>query len=54
MRWIMEQKAKDYELILKQLGVLDIDSPLINRFDEVDGKYLEEFVEILNRHCQWD
>ncbi len=36
------------------IGVLDIDSPLIGRFDEVDGKYLEAFVEILNRHCQWD
>lgn len=29
------------------IGVLDIDSPITNRFDEVDQKYLEEFVEIL-------
>ena len=35
------------------IGVLDIDSPLTNRFDEVDGKYLEEFVEILNQYCKW-
>jgi|SRR5690625_323261 len=28
-------------------GVLDIDSPITNRFDEVDQQYLEQFVEIL-------
>jgi len=28
-------------------GVLDIDSPITNRFDEVDQQYLEKFVEIL-------
>jgi len=31
----------------KVLGVLDIDSPIKNRFDEVDQKYLEKFVETL-------
>lgn len=31
-------------------GVLDIDSPTLNRFDEVDQKYLEEFVAILEKH----
>lgn len=31
----------------KLLGVLDIDSPIKNRFNEVDRKYLEKFVEIL-------
>jgi len=25
-------------------GVLDIDSPITDRFDEIDEKYLEEFV----------
>lgn len=29
------------------IAVLDIDSPVKNRFDEVDKKYLEKFVEIL-------
>ncbi|TYR82139.1 GAF domain-containing protein [Priestia megaterium] len=29
------------------LGVLDIDSPSKNRFDEVDKHYLEKFVEVL-------
>ncbi|XJZ26498.1 GAF domain-containing protein [Bacillota bacterium Lsc_1132] len=31
-------------------GVLDIDSPEINRFDEVDQEKLEEFVELLVKH----
>lgn len=29
------------------IGVLDIDAPILNRFDEVDRVYLEEFVAIL-------
>jgi L-methionine (R)-S-oxide reductase len=31
------------------VGVLDIDSPIISRFDEVDQHYLEKFVEVLAR-----
>ncbi|MBR2281862.1 MAG: GAF domain-containing protein [Spirochaetales bacterium] len=31
-------------------GVLDIDSPLFNRFDENDREGLEEFVRILERY----
>ncbi|MFE7063937.1 GAF domain-containing protein [Sutcliffiella sp. NPDC057660] len=31
----------------KVIGVLDIDSPIKNRFDEVDRTYLEKFVEVL-------
>lgn len=31
-------------------GVLDIDSPEENRFDELDQKYLEEFAETLMNH----
>jgi L-methionine (R)-S-oxide reductase len=31
----------------KLLGVLDIDSPEKNRFDEIDQQKLEEFVEVL-------
>lgn len=31
-------------------GVLDIDSPIRDRFDGTDQKYLEEFVMILARH----
>lgn len=29
------------------LGVLDIDSPIKNRFDEIDQQYLEEFIKEL-------
>ena len=29
------------------IGVLDIDSPKLERFDEVDQRYLERFVDIL-------
>ncbi|MFH5781581.1 GAF domain-containing protein [Heyndrickxia oleronia] len=32
------------------IGVLDIDSPEINRFDEVDEIHLKEFVEALVKH----
>lgn len=28
-------------------GVLDIDSPILHRFDELDQNYLEQFVEVL-------
>lgn len=35
-------------------GVLDIDSPLLNRFDELDKYYLEELVHILESSCDWD
>lgn len=34
----------------KVIGVLDIDSPITNRFDEEDEKGLQQFVEILSRH----
>ncbi|WP_019639902.1 GAF domain-containing protein [Paenibacillus fonticola] len=37
---------KDDEL----LGVLDIDSPITSRFDELDREQLEQFVEELVRH----
>lgn len=33
-------------------GVLDIDSPITNRFDETDQTYLEKFVTILEKHLQ--
>ncbi|WP_047985112.1 GAF domain-containing protein [Ornithinibacillus californiensis] len=34
----------------KVFGVLDIDSPILNRFDETDQTYLEKFVEELTKH----
>jgi L-methionine (R)-S-oxide reductase len=32
------------------IGVLDIDSPEFDRFDEIDEKYLKLFTEILSNH----
>lgn len=32
------------------IGVLDIDSPVVNRFDEVDKEYLERFCKALAGH----
>lgn len=34
----------------KIIGVLDIDSPIVNRFDNEDKKYIEKFVEILIKY----
>ncbi len=34
-------------------GVLDIDSPITERFNEIDKRYLEEFVEKLNKVIDW-
>lgn len=31
-------------------GVLDIDSPIYNRFDETDQVYLEKFVQVLEKY----
>lgn len=36
------------------VGVLDIDSPILNRFDEEDALYLEKFVSILNKYIDWE
>lgn len=35
------------------VGVLDIDSPLLARFDEEDKKGLEAFANVLQNGCQW-
>lgn len=34
----------------KTYGVLDIDSPSLNRFDTVDKQYLEKFCDVLIKH----
>ena len=41
--------VKDNRLI----GVLDIDSPILNRFDNEDLIGLKEFVNILNENIDW-
>lgn len=33
-------------------GVLDIDSPILSRFDEEDEEYLMKFVEIFNKYVK--
>lgn len=38
----------------KVIGVLDIDSPSIARFAEVDAKNLEEIVRLIIEGCTWD
>lgn len=38
--------TKDDELV----GVLDIDSPIYNRFSDIDKEHLEEFVKILMKY----
>ena len=35
------------------IGVLDIDSPVKARFDDMDAKGLSDFVNILNRYLDW-
>ena len=35
-------------------GVLDIDSPLMSRFDEQDRQGLEELMALLAAGCNWD
>ena len=37
----------------KIIGVLDIDSPSVARFDEVDAKNLEEIVQLILEGCAW-
>lgn len=34
-------------------GVLDIDSPVFERFNDVDKVYLEKFVDKLNKYLNW-
>ena len=36
------------------LGVLDLDSSLVGDYDELDQKYLEEFVAILLEKTEWN
>ncbi len=38
----------------KVYGVLDLDSPEIGRFTELEAKYFERFVEKLSQYIDWD
>lgn len=35
-------------------GVLDLDSPENSRFTDLEKKYLEKYVDILNQYISWD
>lgn len=35
-------------------GVLDLDSPLVGRFTELEEQYLVKFVNKLNQYCSWN
>lgn len=37
----------------KIIGVLDIDSPIVERFDEVDKKHIEKFVNLLIKYIDF-
>lgn len=37
----------------KVLGVLDIDAPVLNRFDQIDQKYLEQVVTLVLTKSIW-
>ncbi len=37
----------------KLMGVLDIDSPIIDRFNDEDAEYLQKFVNLLNKYVDW-
>ena len=47
---IVVPMVKDGQL----LGVLDLDSSLVDDYDEMDQKYLEEFVAILLEKTEWN
>lgn len=35
-------------------GVLDLDSPSLNRFTDLEKKYMEKFVDKLNEYINWE
>lgn len=52
--------ASNSELVIpiikenKIFGVLDLDSPIKNRFTELESKYFVKLVEILNEYIDWN
>ena len=37
----------------KVVGVIDVDSTVVETFDDVDKKYLEQMAEQLAKGCDW-
>lgn len=38
----------------KLVAVLDIDSPIYDRFNDEDGQYIQKFVDTLVKYVNWD
>lgn len=38
----------------KVMGVLDLDSPLKERFEEIHADYFQQLVDVLNDYINWD
>jgi len=38
----------------KVYGVLDLDSPYKGRFTEMEERYLERSVQVLNKYIDWE
>ncbi|MCT4686806.1 MAG: GAF domain-containing protein [Vallitalea sp.] len=38
----------------KLIGVLDIDSPITNRFDVTDSEYLNKLASLITDSCDWN
>ena len=38
----------------KVIGVLDIDSPVLNRFSSVEAKELEKIVQMMEEMLSWE
>ena len=49
-----EVKLKDMVKKGQLLAVLDLDSSVLDDYDEIDQKYLEEFVSILLDKTEWN
>lgn len=52
--------ASNSELVIpiikedRVIGVLDLDSPEVGRFTELEKEYFVKFVDILNEYIEWD
>ena len=37
----------------KLVGIIDIDCAVVNGFDEVDKRFLEQFAKLIGKACDW-
>ena len=50
---LLPNRKRRSDYLWGRVGVLDIDSPIINRFDQLDQSGLEQFVKILESEIAW-